>query len=343
MITPKESSEITVEWLTEALLSKGWEDRPTSIEVDSHFGEVSQLGEVSRVILKYKEGASHSVIVKFQTAASDKLIEIKNYRLLSEDNTLSVPRLLGEFGEGGLIIEDLSPGKAHSEMSYCPIPMAEKILDAISKIHTKYWGDKRVSETAPEKFAGVIQYRMEQSLDDFLNRYSSQLGDAKEDFIWLAANSHIISEHRLGKPSTLFHGDLHLANIISYENGGQPKIIDWQLACRGLAANDVSFFLIKSLTVEQREKYENDLLRKYYNSLTNRIKDQYSREWFLLDYRATITRSMISAVMLVGPLFENRANQFKLADFVAERVISAVKVHKPVEAFYQIKQSSYNL
>ena len=113
-------------------------------------------------------------------------------------------------------------------------------------------------------------------------------------------------------------------------------LIDWQLAGRGLAANDISFFLVKSLTIRERRQNEKSLLLYYYKLLPENIQAVYSFNKFRLDYRACLTRSMLSAIMLVGPKFADLPDRYQLADTIAARVIAAVQDLDPVSAFNEL-------
>ena len=113
-------------------------------------------------------------------------------------------------------------------------------------------------------------------------------------------------------------------------------LIDWQLAAQGLAANDVSFFMVKSLAVDERRANEERLLQEYYHLLPECARAAYGFCRFLLDYRACLTRSMLSAVMLVGPRFVDRPDRLELADTLATRVLAAVQDLKPVQALCEL-------
>jgi hypothetical protein len=56
----------------------------------------------------------------------------------------------------------------------------------------------------------------------------------------------------------------------------------------------------------------------------------------MLDYRACLTRSMLSAVTRMGPKFEHLPNRLQLAEKTATRVIEAVKDLKPIEAIREL-------
>jgi thiamine kinase-like enzyme len=331
--TPESASEITLDWLRNALPWARAGCEPVSAEVEPGFGGPSLLGRLARVRLTYAAPGCgpRSLIVKFQTRTSDWEAQI--YRLLSEAGVRSVPRLFGAFENGTLVMEDLSPARSGTQVQGCTLQQARDVLAILAEIHGRFWDDPRVPSLSPQRFASVIDVNMEQCWEPFERRYRELLGDLGADFQWMWRNAETVAVHRLSEPTTLFHGDVHAENLLFSKDGESgPILIDWQLAGQGLAANDVSFFLVKSLTVEERRANEERLLRDYYEMLPARSRAEYAFGRLELDYRACVTRSMISAIMLVGPRFVDRPDRLDLADALATRVIAAVRDLDPVGA-----------
>jgi thiamine kinase-like enzyme len=329
--TPESASDITVDWLRNAIQWERPDCEPLSAEVEPDFGGWSLLGKIARVRLGYAASGCGplSIIVKFQ--GSDWEAQI--YRLLSEAKVLSVPRVLGAFENGTLILEDLSPARSRSQVKGCTLPQARDVLSILAEIHGRFWGDPRV----PERWALPININMEQCWSPFKGRYREMLGGLEADFEWMWRNSETVSAHRLSEPTTLFHGDVHAENLLfSKDKKRGPVLIDWQLSGRGLAAEDISFFLVKSLSVKQRRVNQERLLQDYFELLPKRVRTEYGFDRFMLDYRACVTRSMLSAVMLVGPRFVDRPDRLDLSDAIASRVIAAVRDLNPVDAFRQL-------
>jgi hypothetical protein len=309
-----------------------------SAEVEPEFGGWSGLGRIARVRLSYATPGCgpDSIIVKFQ-AGSWPRWEAQIYRLLSEAEVPSVPRLFGAFENGTLAMEDLSPAGPGTQVEGCTLQQARDVLALLAEIHGRFWGDPRVPSMPPERFARVINVNMMQCWGPFQSRYRDILGAVAAEFEWMWRNAETVAAHRLSEPTTLFHGDVHAENLI-FDNDGErgPVLIDWQLAARGLGANDVSFFLVKSLTVEERRANEEQLLRTYYQLLPRHVRTEYALGRLALDYRACVTRSMVSAVMLVGPRFVDRPDRLDLADTLARRVIAAIRDLNPVDAFHEL-------
>ncbi len=337
MKIPKTASEISIEWLKRALQHEYPKCEPISIEIEPNFGGPSLLGRIVRVKLFYAapDCGPSSIIVKFQVKKSEW--EARMYELLSESEGFSVPRLFGAIENGTLLLEDVSPARPGSQIEGCTVEQAREVLTILSEIHSHFWEDPRVPSMEQERFASVINHNFKQCWEPFLQRYREMLGDTAADFEWMWQNAGKVAVHRLSEPATLFHGDVHVENLLfSDEETVRPLLIDWQLASRGLASNDVSFFLVKSLSVKERRENEKRLLREYFEKLPKKAQTTYGFDRFLLDYRAGVTRSMMSAVMLVGPRFVERPDRFELSDVLAERVIAAVRDLGPVSAFREI-------
>lgn len=337
MKTPESASEITLDWLRNALPWERAGCEPVSAEVEPSFGGPSLLGRLARVRLTYAAPGCGplSVIVKFQARTSDWEAQI--YRLLSEAGVGSVPRLFGAFENGTLVMEDLSPARPGTQVKGCTLQQARDVLAILADIHGRFWGDPRVPPIQPERFASAINVNMEQCWVPFKGRYRETLGDLGPDFEWMWRNAEAVAAHRLSEPTTLFHGDVHAENLLFSKDGKRgPVLIDWQLAGGGLAANDISFFLVKSLTVKQRRANEEWLLQGYFELLPKRVRTEYAFDRLELDYRACVTRSMMSAVMLVGPRFVDRPDRLDLADALATRVVAAVRDLDPVGAIREL-------
>src|SRR3546814_8490367 len=68
-------------------------------------------------------------------------------------------------------------------------------------------------------------------------------------------------------PLCLVHGDAHLGN--SYRRPDGDRIwFDWQIVRKGRPWRDYSYFVIGSITIEDRRRAERDLLRHYCNELS---------------------------------------------------------------------------
>ena len=69
------------------------------------------------------------------------------------------------------------------------------------------------------------------------------------------------------------------------EDGSPFAVLDWQLAQRGPALGDVTYFLAGNLTTEVRRNHQDDLVRVYYEALVEHGVEGYDYETCAEDYR----------------------------------------------------------
>ena len=316
-----------------------------SIKIDKNFGPISLLGKAVRVMIDYANEKSEpkSVIVKFQVSCSEPKKEGEIYHLLSEAKVSYVPRLYGEFGNGNLVLEDLSPThKVIEKNQEFTINQIRNVVSILADVNSRFWGDSRIPKDDILHFINSININMSESWDIFKKRYQEQLGENTADFEWMWENREIVSKYYNSGPATLIHGDVNKGNLLFPNDGSdQPILIDWQLSGQKVLAFDLSYFLVQRLTTKQRRKYEDELLKKYYELLPEHIKKSYTFKHLALDYRACTTRSMLSAVTAVGPKCSSRPDQFERADAAAKSIIAAIQDLKPVEAMRDLEKQEW--
>lgn len=336
--SPQSPSEITVEWLRSMLGHESFGGKIISFEVDKNFGPWSLLGKAIRVKLDYGEMQLEpkSVIVKFQVSTSKPEREAEVYKLLAEGKFNPIPHLYGTFGNGNLILEDLT--LTHSTpKEELTITQIQNVVSSLADLQNRFFGSSHIPKYDISHFVNAVPIHME-SWNIFKERYHEQLGNDAATFEWISKNPEVISSLYNSDPSALSHGDVNSSNLLFPNDGSdKPIFIDWQLSAQRVIPFDLSYFIMKQLTVEQRREHEEALLKEYYELLSDEIKAKYSFDRLVLDYRACLTRSMLSAVMRVGARFSGQPNQFELADKLANRVIEAVKDLKPIEAIQELK------
>ncbi|MDP1833435.1 MAG: DUF1679 domain-containing protein [Candidatus Moranbacteria bacterium] len=333
--TPQSPSEITTEWL-EGILNNTSTNEIVSIESDDRFKPGGHLGKIEKVKITYAspEFEPKSVIVKFQKC-SDPKKEAEIYRLLGEAKISYIPHLYGKFGDGNLVLEDLS--STHSVIKDFDINQVQKVISLLADVNSRFWGNSEVPKDNLSHFINSININFEKGWEKFKNRYGEKLGKEIADFEWIWKNREIVSGHYNSSPTTLCHGDVNRSNILfSNDKSNNPVLIDWQLSGQKVFPFDISYFLVKALSAEQRQEHESTLLKEYYKLLSEEIRSNYPFDIFILDYRACATRSMLSAVTKFGPIFEKDFSYDK-ADELAERVIDAVRDLRPIEAIQELQ------
>jgi aminoglycoside phosphotransferase (APT) family kinase protein len=85
---------------------------------------------------------------------------------------------------------------------------------------------------------------------------------------------------------TLLHGDAHIGNTYVLPDGG-VGFLDWQVVRRGEWSQDVGYFLIGSLTEDDRRAHEVDLVEEYRRALDVPSDQLPSADNAWLRYRTT--------------------------------------------------------
>lgn len=88
------------------------------------------------------------------------------------------------------------------------------------------------------------------------------------------------------RPRTILHGDAHVGNTYSLPNG-DIGFFDWQLIERGSWAHDVGYFLVSALDIEDRRKWDRDLLETYLSTLRDEGVDAPTSDAAWMAYRRT--------------------------------------------------------
>jgi thiamine kinase-like enzyme len=109
---------------------------------------------------------------------------------------------------------------------------------------------------------------------------------ARRREIWPATQKS--AQRHLDLPHTLCHGDVHLRNWYITADG-RMGLNDWQAAHRGHWSRDVAYAMSTALTIENRRKWEDELLRFYHDELQREagraipfdcVRDEVRRQLF---------------------------------------------------------------
>jgi hypothetical protein len=125
-------------------------------------------------------------------------------------------------------------------------------------------------------------------------------------------------------PSTYLHGDLHIANTYCTQEG-TIGVCDWQVGLRGSWAHDYAYLLATGLEVEDRRRWEGDLLDFYLDCLRASGGDAIRREPAWTAYRQATLYPYFAWVYTIGrsrlqPSFQPERTSLTMI----ERISSAI-------------------
>jgi hypothetical protein len=166
-------------------------------------------------------------------------------------------------------------------------------LRGLARLHSQYWGFSVASHPAlgwvatwapTEGFAAGLRVRIPVGLDRASGRLPDAIRRLSAEAIvetWCRSVSLLGEE-----PLTLLHGDAHIGNtyVLPDDDVG---FLDWQVLRRGHWSHDVGYFLVSALTVDDRRRYEAELIEEYRLALDIPEKERPSAEEAWLRYRST--------------------------------------------------------
>jgi Phosphotransferase enzyme family len=174
---------------------------------------------------------------------------------------------------GVIITEDVVAQGAtflDARSAFTPDQAAES-LGELAKLHAATWRNPAyvgASWLDPRLESFLIQ----RGVADIIGNFEGPIGagvpeevrDAQrlvDGFRWLAKD--IVD----ADPWSVIHGDAHVGNLF-LDATGRPSFLDWQIVQRGPWYLDVGYHLASALTVEDRRRTEQDLVRHYLDQLT---------------------------------------------------------------------------
>jgi hypothetical protein len=326
---PRASSEITPQWLNEALpadVRAGATIAAVDIQV---IGEgVGFVGEVARVRLTYDRpapGAPPSVISKVPTANEGfrrlgtalGLYQRENafFAHAAAETPMRIPACYYRFGDPAtetfaLLIEDLAPMRPGNQLASCSMAEARLALEAAAALHATWWNSPRLDAFASwlpgagDPYFLFLEMAFRQAIPAFNAIYGDLVGPEIRRLVDAYADNYQRLVANLATDAvTLVHGDYRLDNMLFGDNPGDPPIaiIDWQLPFRSIPQWDIAYFLAGNFDPGVRRANQEDLLRAYHEALLRNGVIGYSFEDCWRDYRK-------AALVLIGYMVTGAAD-----------------------------------
>ena len=309
---PLSLPELTKEWLQKVLNNEL--DGSTIIEFSSQIIGVGEgfMGELARIKLTFEEPSSvaqDSFIIKFAAArqdtrdmAADRNLykrEIGFYRDIGERSGISIPKChFAHYDERSnkfvLLIEDLAPGEPSDQIHGTDRETSEKVIIGFAKLHAQWWNSKELESLDWAKWQ-ITEMPKEKSIEMFKIGHEEAKRTGKFE-AYPEMNRLMEYLPPLLKfdpappfPFSLTHGDLRSDNVIRpTKEGGRFAIIDWQISGIGDPISDIAYWMILSLSIEERRKTEKHLLNLYHKTLLECGVKGYGYKKFVNAYRTNI-------------------------------------------------------
>ena len=200
-----------------------------------------------------------------------------------------------------LLLEDLAPRTQGDQVAGCSTDEAAAALEELAKVHAPCWGDATLEELE------WLNRRDEASLDTlasifpflwagFVDRYGDRLHEPVRrvgDAFFPRIRAYL---KRQSGPRTVQHADYRVDNLLFGDPGDPVAIVDWQTVTLGPGAADVSYFMGASLSVQDRRRHEDELVRLYFDALSAGGVSGYAFDDLWLDYRRHAYSGLVMAV-----------------------------------------------
>jgi Phosphotransferase enzyme family len=324
-------SELTPAWLS-AVLGSGAIDSVSVEDIGT-----GQMSESRRVRIAYADPAAAaarpgSVVIK--TASDNEASratgvglgvyerEVRFYRELA-------PRIGGPLAhcyaavidpvEGWftIVLEDIVAGVQGDQIAGCTAPEASLAMRELARLHAPVFADPQLGATPWLNVATPLnQALLTQLLEGFVERYGERVSPEHLDVCrrFIACADGWIADRR--PPLGLVHGDYRLDNLLfgaggadavasgdpdrSGDPGGGRRLVavDWQTVGWGEVMTDASYFLGGALSTEDRREHERQLVREYFDALSENGVRGFRWEDCWEGYRR---QSFLGIVMTVAP------------------------------------------
>jgi hypothetical protein len=301
---PADWKDVTPEWMTQAISSRHPGARVRDVALTMVDNGTNRRARFS---LTYEEGSGPDVV--FAKAEGDyRQAHALNGNMFNEpdlfasgvplpvDHPLAYRVIVDRPAlDYVIVMEDVTKRGADPRDATRPMSVDQVAngLRGLARLHSQYWGFsgqthpklRWVQTWAPtDGFAAGLIDRVPTGLDRGAKVLPEAVGrlDAHEIVaIWARCVSSLAQD-----PVTLLHADPHIGNtyVLPDDDIG---FLDWQVLRRGNWSQDVGYFLVSALTVEDRRRSDTALIETYRQALDIPGEQRPTVEEAWLRYRAS--------------------------------------------------------
>lgn len=305
----------TVEDIDPATLSRVMGTTVRSVRVLSRDAGTSSRG---RLVLTGKE-VPDSVFVKVAAqAAATRLMgelgrlghtEVSFYRELAPQ-VIGVPYCHGAAfdpwtGRYLLVLEDLPAESCEFPDTLHPLSadQASLIVELLAELHATFWGRLPRDGRGPMGWlytpSGDVTSLLTGSLmHSSIKRLAERTTIPVDNGKFIADNYRAVAALIDTPPHTVMHGDAHPGNM--YFHGGKAGLLDWQAVRRGHPSRELAYTLITSLTPEDRQASQRELLDDYRRALLAAGGPELDRDDLWLRFRQAALYAYVAPLITTG-------------------------------------------
>ncbi|MDG1845852.1 MAG: phosphotransferase [Acidimicrobiales bacterium] len=311
------------------------------------------LGEIFRLDLSFHDKGETpiSIVAKFAAMRDFSLDQAKRggiherelrcYDELLAATPIDAPKMFAawynpETAEFLLLQEMVESDTSVNQITGISQTQSRLVITEMAKLHAFWWG-KPILETlswlprlddqrrrtnltmiAREGW-GKLRMLLDEDVKATIEFNGDQLAEKIDDMLCRTATF----------PSTLVHSDLRSDNLLFSLDGSSVTLIDWQGCSIAPPVFDLAYFLCQSLTINDRQLFEEELLLFYKQEL-HRNGLQISLENLREVYESSLFYSLAVAcsIPLVNDISKPRVHSLGVS--MATRSIEALQDHNQI-------------
>lgn len=311
---------ITLDWLDACIGSGAGQPRVTSVEVTPFSSGTSVRGTIKA---QREDGQVLNLFAKTYPSFGHRMANVLTQTAQAEGHFyLEIRPLLEIVSPKGyywsvdeekfraiVIIEDMSVSKAKEFCSYkssIDRAEAESAMILLANLHGKFLGDKTVPSRFPwlvgyaDWSTGVVQMRPQHNqamveARDVIPSALHEAGDAIfELFLLQRTNASPLGD-------TIIHSDVHLGNWYKTKDG-PLGLCDWQCLAIGDHCRDLAYSISTLLDVEDRRRWEEDLIRLYADTLSANTGREIAVEKIFQSYKRWLPAALLMWTPTLVPI-----------------------------------------
>lgn len=208
--------------------------------------------------------------------------ELRCYEELLADTPVAAPSCYGcwydEDTAHFLLLQDhVAADETVDQIEGITVRQAELVVREMAALHAHWWERSELGELdwlppldSPLRISNLTTLArtgwgpLTEMLGADMPAVPSSFGDALPGRV----KDALLTTAQL--PPTLLHCDLRADNLLFDPDNKSVTIIDWQGCGTGPAAFDMAYFLVQSLTIENRREHEDHLVNMWVDELENR-------------------------------------------------------------------------
>ena len=283
---------VSISELTESFLSDAVGEEVSEFKAERIGEDRGMLGEIFKLKISFRDESRKPLILvaKFAALREETLAiakrghtherELRSYAELLSSAPVSVPQFIGswyndETAEFVLLQEMIVADTSVDQIAGLSEKQARLVIAEMAKLHAFWWNDPKLEtlswlprlddERRRTNLTAITRNGWEH-LAELLNgeislssidKTGEDLADQVDEMLCRTAQF----------PSTFIHSDLRADNLLFSPDGESVALIDWQGSCIAPPVFDFAYFLIQSLSIENRKRLEKDLLKFYAEEL----------------------------------------------------------------------------